>query len=140
MGVSKPLINPVTGKAESQSERRRRYREDYRRRYGHYYRWSGFTKAYTREVNKQQRLKLREDVLSAYGKECQCCGETNDGFLTIDHIHGGGRAHRLSVGGSNDALYRWLRKTGYPAGFRTLCFNCNCGRSKNGGICPHLSY
>jgi hypothetical protein len=20
---------------------------------------------------------------------------------------------------------------------RLLCFNCNCGRAKNGGICPH---
>ncbi len=25
----------------------------------------------------------------------------------------------------------------FPPGFRVLCYNCNCGRNHNKGICPH---
>jgi hypothetical protein len=30
-------------------------------------------------------------------------------------------------------------KQGFPDGFQTLCFNCNVGKYKNGGVCPHQS-
>lgn len=26
---------------------------------------------------------------------------------------------------------------GFPAEYQILCFNCNIGRSRNGGRCPH---
>jgi hypothetical protein len=28
-------------------------------------------------------------------------------------------------------------RNGYPPDFEILCFNCNCGKAVNGGICPH---
>jgi hypothetical protein len=66
---------------------------------------------------------------------CQCpgCTETHLEFLSIDHINGGGRKHRLSIGGG---IYAWLRKNNYPDGFRVLCHNCNQSRGAY-GYCPH---
>ena len=26
----------------------------------------------------------------------------------------------------------------FPDFLQILCFNCNCGRNRNGGICPHM--
>ena len=85
-----------------------------------------------------RRAKLR--TLVAYSQDpptCTCCGEATLGFLTIDHIDGGGNAHRRELGGGSSLLI-WLQKQGYPAGFQVLCFNCNAGRYWNGGDCPHL--
>ena len=78
---------------------------------------------------------LKSEVITAYGGRCECCQEMELGFLTIDHIDGGGKKHRLDVHGK---IYLWLKKHNYPPGFRVLCFNCNCGRAVNGGVCPHL--
>lgn len=86
-----------------------------------------------------RRAKLR--ALIAYSQDppdCACCGEGDIGFLTIDHTHGGGNAHRREVGGGNNLLV-WLKKQGYPEGFQVLCFNCNAGRYWNGGECPHAA-
>lgn len=66
--------------------------------------------------------------------KCECCGEQEMAFLTMDHINGGGRKHKKTI---RSRLTTWLRRNNYPKGFRVLCFNCNCGRSINKGICPH---
>jgi len=73
-------------------------------------------------------------VLKHYGGKCECCGEIETMFLTVDHINGGGKEHRKKVGN----LQVWLANQGFPDGFRLLCYNCNSGRSRNGGICPHM--
>ena len=79
-----------------------------------------------------QKLKLR--VIAAYGGSCGCCGESEPRFLTLDHINGGGSRHREEVKGK---LYRWVVRNNFPPEVRILCFNCNCGRAVNGGVCPH---
>jgi len=83
--------------------------------------------------------RLKRTVISYYGGVCECCGEDNIDLLTIDHINGNGAKHRRSIptNTNGSAFYRWLRNSNYPGGFRVLCFNCNCGRHTNGGICPH---
>lgn len=83
-------------------------------------------------------LQLRNDVFNHYGDgTCACCGEVNQGFLTIDHINGGGNIHRKSIGNSGGKdFYRWLRMNNYPEGFQVLCFNCNLGKYRM-GVCPH---
>lgn len=81
------------------------------------------------------RRKLRQNVIAAYGGMCACCGERNEVFLVIDHLNGGGNAHRRRVGGSSQTFYRWLRDGGYPAEFRVLCQNCNWAVRMGG--CPH---
>lgn len=77
---------------------------------------------------------LRSAALDAYGRECACCGESIERFLTIDHVNDDGAEHRKEIGKS---LYRWLKTHSYPEGFRVLCSSCNAGRYINGGNCPH---
>lgn len=63
-------------------------------------------------------------VLSHYSSgKCACvhCGEEDIVCLTIDHINGGGSAHRRRIGSH---FYAWLIKQGYPDGYQTLCMNC----------------
>jgi hypothetical protein len=57
-------------------------------------------------------------------------------FLAIDHINGRGRAERGKMGRYGDSLYKWLRKEGYPEGYRVLCHNCD-GALGWYGYCPH---
>ena len=84
-------------------------------------------------------VRLKMDILLAYGGyRCVCCNIENPDLLTLDHIDGGGHQHKKSVG-CNRAIYRQLKTQGYPAGYQVLCFNCNCGRQVNGGVCPHKS-
>ena len=85
-----------------------------------------------------QRRKLKLECLRNYGGAvCQCCGETIVEFLTIDHINGGGNKHRKEIGG-NGKLYSWLKKNGFPNGYRVLCMNCNFSIG-HFGSCPHSS-
>jgi len=82
--------------------------------------------------------RLRDQTFKAYGGHCVCCGETNYAFLTIDHIKGGGRKQRNELKRSGVMFYAWLRRQGFPAGYQTLCFNCNSAKHRY-GICPHQS-
>ncbi len=87
---------------------------------------------------RDKRTRWRIKVINHYSKGlnvCSCCGESDVRFLTIDHINGGGRQDKDFNGGNN--RYRKLISKGYPDGFQVLCFNCNCARAINGGICPH---
>ena len=67
---------------------------------------------------------------------CVCCGQTRIEFLAIDHIHSGGTKHRKQIGESGQALTRWLKRNGFPLGFRTLCHDCNTSLGLY-GYCPH---
>jgi hypothetical protein len=140
-------------------ERHRQYSRNYRARQGNAYKakmvqrrrdaiasmmpeeLAVFRKA---ESDKTNRLnsKLRQEVFAAYGgSTCRCCGETHKMFLTIDHVGNDGAEMRRtgthSRGGT--AFYQWLRKNGFPEGFQVLCMNCNFGKHRNGGVCPHQS-
>src|SRR5439155_21290455 len=35
----------------------------------------------------KERSKLRREVIESYGNKCQCCGETQYEFLTINHVN-----------------------------------------------------
>ena len=98
------------------------------------------------EYNRKSLLKLKREVMDAYGGACACCGEAELVFLTIDHIEENGAEHRRKMAAESGAheysqagarTYRWLRNNGFPKGFQVLCANCNCGKHWNGGICPH---
>jgi hypothetical protein len=75
------------------------------------------------------------------GARCACCGETTIEFLTIDHVNGDGAKHRRrlkeSGGYGGLSLYRSIKRAGFPPDFQVLCYNCNVGRHRNGGVCPH---
>lgn len=93
-------------------------------------------------LSKRGRLKSKQRVIQHYGGKCACCGESRIEFMCIDHANNNGNVHRkayfeatgLKLGGTR--LYNWLWRSGYPEGFRVLCFNCNCARGIF-GYCPH---
>ena len=91
------------------------------------------------EWRRMWRQKLKEQVFAHYGGPvCACCGELEFAFLTVDHINGGGNAHRREIGVGQDIL-RWLVKNGLPPGFQILCYNCNNAKRFD-KVCPHESY
>jgi len=91
--------------------------------------------------DKKRRDNARKIVYSHYGNKCVCCGCDIPEFLTIDHINNGGHAHRRSLGISSTYNFNiWLIKNSFPDEFQILCYNCNCGRYKNNGICPHKKH
>lgn len=68
--------------------------------------------------------------------ECNCCGEKNIKFLTIDHSNNDGAKHRREV--HHSGLCGWLIRNNFPSGFQILCINCNWARAHNKEhICPH---
>lgn len=86
--------------------------------------------------SRQRQLRLRRQVLDAYGNRCACCGERTPEFLTVDHINNDGAAHRKAVT-SGYSFYRWLARHGFPQDcFQLLCWNCNCAKGRY-GECPH---
>src|ERR1051326_8822509 len=60
--------------------------------------WRKANPAKVKELRKRTRDKVRDDVLTAYGYRCQCCGITTREFLSIDHMDGNGRKHRRENG------------------------------------------
>lgn len=87
-----------------------------------------------KEICKNYKDKLREEVFTAYGNKCVCCGESRDEFLQIDHINGGGLQHRKEI---KKDLYKWLKDKGFPKDeFRILCADCNHAMGMK-GYCPH---
>lgn len=93
--------------------------------------------------SKEWRRRLKDKVFVAYGGwKCACCGEKERSFLELDHINGDGGHHRKSLTGKNVGsncyiIYRDLEKNGFPPGYQILCANCNVGKQRNGGVCPH---
>ena len=94
------------------------------------------------EITAYRRKRYADawaELLVAYGSRCACCGETRERFLTIDHVFNDGGAEKRREGyGSGIGFYLFLKRRGYPKDrYRLLCYNCNCGRARNGGVCPH---
>jgi hypothetical protein len=56
-------------------------------------------------------------------------------FLELDHVHGGGSKEYKAIPPAT--VYLRLVNSGFPAGYQLLCSNCNTGKHRNGGICPH---
>lgn len=89
---------------------------------------------------KEYRKRIKKKVIKAYGGQCECCGITNIGFLTIDHVNDNRKEHIKELDTfEGSAFYSKLYELNYPDNYnlRILCYNCNCGRERNGGICPH---
>lgn len=107
---------------EGRAQRRKSQRE-----------WAKRNPEKVKAKKRVRRLRDRQAVLEAYGGECQCCGEKEERFLTVDHIDGRDPNHP-----DKNNLYRYLVREGFPKNnYRLFCWNCNCGRQVNGGICPH---
>lgn len=89
---------------------------------------------------KQLNFEAKIAAFAAYGGcFCKCCSEDQLDFLTLDHVNGDGAEHRRAVGRGGTAFYQWLRRNNYPNDppLEVLCWNCNIGRYRNSGVCPH---
>ena len=100
--------------------------------------WHVANRATIYAARKIVREALRLAILSHYSNgqpACKCCEETEIKFLALDHIKGKGHRHRLEVG-RGASFYLWIKKQGYPSGYRVLCHNCNQAIALY-GVCPH---
>jgi hypothetical protein len=87
--------------------------------------------------NKRNR-RLRDEFFLNYGNKCVCCGENNRGFLTLDHTYNDGAKER-GAQTTNTKVIEKLYREGWPKQdrYQIMCYNCNCGKQSNAGICPH---
>lgn len=99
----------------------------------------GKHKMWMQKANAKHRSGLREKVLAAYGNCCACCGETENEFLTVEHVGSWGAKHRREDGwkARGGSLYRQIAEAGFPKDkFGVLCMQCNFA-TRRGKICPH---
>lgn len=78
--------------------------------------------------------KLSLVAIQRYGGRCECCGESTPEFLTLDHINGDGHKDKRTQKGD---WHVHVARGPLRDDLRVLCYNCNCGRERNDGICPH---
>lgn len=122
--------------------RNQKHYNKYHSSYRQHPKWKKWYKAWKAKTDfadhqRAYRERLRLQAIQHYGGKCKCCGESILAFLVIDHINGGGTRQRKRSGLSGTQIYRWLKKRGYPDGFRVLCHNCNWGVHVGRGKCPH---
>ena len=112
-------------------EKTREERNEYRRKY------SRENRKKINQLIEIGQARLRQQIIAGYGGKCECCGESKSVFLDIDHINNNGKIDRARFNSSR-SFYRWLRDNGFPRdGYQLLCSNCNQGKRRNHGICPH---
>ena len=94
---------------------------------------------------RKRRVDLKEIVYGHYGWLCNCCGETEPLFLSIDHVNNDGANHRRNMNGGKSqtngadlTVYREIIRSDFPDTYQILCFNCNTGKHRNNGVCPHV--
>ena len=86
---------------------------------------------------RKEYADKRALIIQHYGGKCICCGEDEPLFLEIDHINNDGWTHRKEIGTSAKALLLWIIRNDFPDSIQILCANCNQGKKRNGGVCPH---
>ena len=92
-------------------------------------------RASSRKWAKVVRDRHQATVYAAYGNRCKCCGEADTRFLSIDHVNNDGHVERKAKTQGN--LYSRIIRAGFPDSYQLLCFNCNLGKARNKGVCPH---
>lgn len=105
--------------------------------------WQKANPEKVKESRRKTQWKIKLETLAHYSLGgsntfCNCCGEKEIKFLTIDHLENDGATHRKEIKCHTGAgsFYYWLKRNGYPKGFQTLCMNCNLAKSLY-KICPH---
>ena len=93
-----------------------------------------YTKAHPEEKRAYYRSRYRNmlaEAMHCLGSKCACpgCDESEQAFLTIDHIHG------RAKGSGHSALWGAKASGWDKTKFQILCYNCNCAK-KDRGFCP----
>jgi hypothetical protein len=85
------------------------------------------------EGKKLRRHQIKKEGILAYGGKCNCCGESNPFFLTIEHKFGRSKDDDFR----SAKMWSYLKRNGWPQDkYELLCFNCNCAKNIL-GYCPH---
>ena len=100
--------------------------------------WQKLNRNHLNIWRKAHRFKIKQAVIEKYGGKCNCCGELNIGFLTMDHINTDGAARKKENVSEVNIFEHLNNKLVDLETYQVLCYNCNCGRYINNGICPHL--
>lgn len=93
----------------------------------------------TPENREKARIRMREstralrlEFLKEYGGVCECCGENQYQFLSLEHKdgRGAGAAHRRELKTtSGTKIIKDLKVRGWPKDkYGILCYNCNLAR------------
>ncbi len=95
---------------------------------------------YEKNVNIPRRAVLSHYSISETA-QCNCCGESCEKLLTLEHSFNDGKRDRerfTKNGKAKDRIWKEIIDAGFPEdrGYETLCYNCNFGRAKF-GECPH---
>lgn len=113
MGFDKKAYNKVYSHTHYK-ERRKQYNEGNREQYN--------------KRNRERNLRIRNEMLEAYGGKCVNCGVANRDLLDLDHINDDGYLdrHRSEHGRTSAHMPDRLRKLGFPKDrYQLLCKNCN---------------
>lgn len=81
--------------------------------------------------------KKKEQAYRILGAKCNCCGESNKMFLTVDHVNNDGYKDKQRRRSLTYLMYIEIVRNTFPGKYQILCWNCNCGKRTNGGTCPH---
>ena len=108
-------------------------RRTYRQKYRADRKATGELQAYL----KMRRQIIRKEALIAIGGICICCGESEIGFLTIDHKNNDGHLDKR-VSQRRKIVMDFRKGVIDRDKYQCICYNCDCGRALNGGICPHM--
>ena len=102
------------------------------------------TSAQRQKKYRDKRVaELRKELFEHFEKKCACCGETEPLFLSVDHINNDGYKERERSSKGNILLgvigrLQLIKAQRFPKDkYQILCMNCNTGKHRNNGICPH---
>jgi len=98
--------------------------------------WTPERRKQANDLSRVRYEKLRSEVFTKHGGECAACGETEWMFLTLDHRNNDGWEQRANdpYGQTGAGLYKKILRYGMPHDLEILCFNCNFGKRRNGGL------
>jgi len=91
---------------------------------------------------EEARVYVKTKKKQAYEKlggfVCACCQETEEAFLSIDHVNNDGAEKRRNGEGQSTQLFNAIIKATDTSSWQVLCMNCQMGKRIH-GTCPHQS-
>ena len=94
-------------------------------------------------VARQSRARTRLKLFETFGYQCNCCGERNPNFLTLQHIEAGTNPYqrkrvdgKYTCGKIQSQVLAEAIRSGDRSKYEVLCMNCNWAHGHY-GECPH---
>jgi hypothetical protein len=96
---------------------------------------SGLLRSNCDKCNQERyRVQVKLTVFAHFGFKCNCCGETQIMFLSLDHISGIDKSGKSR---NKEQIYQeCIRDKFDSTKYQLLCMNCNFAKG-HWGECPH---